>query len=233
MVTVVCAPAAPVQPCAAAASDQNAIVDPIRERMADLCVVDATRACPPVPGIIAAARPMEQTPFARCGRLVAVETALPDLAAFRPKSAASIGIAQSSGPASPAEASGRRMTICGFARRSATPLSCSRLRLMVTHWRVAPTMWARSAWVKAAPIRMPSASFDAVEVGEMQQQVGQPLGDRARAEHLRQRRIALALEGQALDQPDREVGISMTSARSALPGRCTTLLLLVATPDHR
>ena len=37
--------------------------------------------------------------------------------------------------------------------------SCMRFRLMVTHCRVAPTMCARSAWVKAAPIRMPSGSL--------------------------------------------------------------------------
>ena len=47
--------------------------------------------------------------------------------------------------------------------------------------------------------------LDAVEIDEMQQQMRKALGDRARSQHLRQRRIAFALEGQAFDQADREV----------------------------
>ena len=45
---------------------------------------------------------------------------------------------------------------------------------------------------------------DAVEVAQVQEQVGEALGDRAGPEHLGQGRVASALEGQAVDHPDRE-----------------------------
>src|SRR5262249_6440031 len=48
--------------------------------------------------------------------------------------------------------------ICDF-RHTTTPCSCNRFRLMVTHCRVAPTMWARSACVNAAPMRVPSGTL--------------------------------------------------------------------------
>src|SRR5262245_63010013 len=48
-------------------------------------------------------------------------------------------------------------------------------------------------------------SLHAVEIDEMQEEVSEPLGDRAGAKHLGQRRIALALEGEALDQADRQI----------------------------
>src|SRR6201993_669578 len=44
-----------------------------------------------------------------------------------------------------------------------------------------------------------------IKLDQMQQQISEPFGDRSRTEHLRQRGIALAFEGQAFDQPDGQV----------------------------
>src|SRR5439155_20732187 len=46
---------------------------------------------------------------------------------------------------------------------------------------------------------------DAIEIDEMQQQMRKALCDRARSQHLGQRRIALALESEPFDQADRKV----------------------------
>ena len=46
----------------------------------------------------------------------------------------------------------------------------------------------------------------AVEFRQMQQEMRKPLRDRARPQHLRQGRIAFALEAEAFDQADREIG---------------------------
>ena len=65
----------------------------------------------------------------------------------------------------------------------------------------------------------PAAGFNALQIGQIEQQISQSLDDRTRAEHLQQREIAFALVGQALHEPDGEVGMSDISRRTAAPGK--------------
>ena len=55
----------------------------------------------------------------------------------------------------------------------------------------------------------------------------------ARTEHLRQRRVALALEGQTLDQPDGEVRNLRDQCAQRLAGNMHDAAFAAATPDHR
>ena len=90
--------------------------------------------------------------------LVAQNHPLRIFSAVALKNAYSLGSEGYPPPRISARASRRRTMICDF-RHTTTPCSCNRFRLMVTHCRVAPTMWARSACVNAAPMRIPSGTL--------------------------------------------------------------------------